>query len=186
MILKQCFRIGLILLVSLASACSYRLIEIKYIPPSRTPKSPAPETPATNPSLSPFVTLRERSVQEGKDSKKHFVTNVAVSPEFAAEISLSSENCIQAVKLSDEEVVADFANTSCPETGLVAVESVVFTLQYTETSDTEWELTIDDKKLGAVEVDLLAQTAKLITLCHSDYKEACKLTVADGKFSGIE
>jgi len=173
------------LLVLILSSCSFRLIEVNYITPPK--QMNPPQNSNTNPGISPIEALTKLSKQEGLNGTKSFVTHAAMTEPLVQELGLDPDNCAQAVELSTGEIVVDFANVACPPNrGLIPVDHLVFTLSYEQSSQTVWELAIDERRLGSADIDLLNKTATITSLCTKDYADDCKLTVTNGEFAGIE
>lgn len=176
-------------LVGFLPACSFRLVEVKYVPPAPQPRSTPPK-PATQPgeeepSLVELLTIQSK--EETTNGTKSLLLNGNINPAFASAHGLGADNCIQAVTISTGEVLADFADLPCPTGGvLLPADRIKFSL-YFDTSTLELYIdTVSSLGSATINPNPANPSATLDELCSGPYAGNCTLVLENASFKAIE
>jgi len=165
----------------LLSGCAVSLFEVKYVPPPKTPRATQPA-----PIGQDGPTLADISRAETEAGTKIWQLNGAIGPNIQG---LSSDNCAQAVELSNGDTVIDFGNIACPTTPgaeLLPAESIQFTLFQEQGAAAgcilKFALMLDVEVLGEGDINICNNTPTLTELCTNSYSSKCDLILKSNQF----
>lgn len=128
--------------------------------------------------------LTETSRSETFQQQKSLLANVEIPSDFSDELN-SNDNCLQVVELSTSMIVFDFSSSPCPgESELAKEEGIVFTSSYRKKLGflNQYELLLDGKPIGAVQVLGKGNSAQLSLLCNEEYENLCESTTRNGRW----